>query len=353
MNEIQRVTLGEKPADIVLTGGRVLLPELNDFVERDVAIKDDRVASLPRPESSSDLIGEETRVIDTEGKTVVPGFIDPHTHIDHQLAFETYYHHALKGGTTTVITEADAFGLSLGSEGVEGLLDATSDLDINVLGTVPPQPFFDTFEPQEYYDKRAFVDLLKNDRIVGVGESDWIHVVGRDTPAEDLYEACHDLGKRVSGHGAGCSGVKLEAFASVIDNDHEAITGEQIVERVGNGIHAIGRGGSIRDDTRAVADAYKEIGPDELSLSSDGMWPTDMVEKGYMDFVVRRAIEEGIEPQDAVRMATLNPARHFKLDGLGSITPGKRADVVILESLESVDVDTVISAGKVVVEGGE
>ncbi len=345
MNELQPVALGEEPADLVIRNGRVLLPELAEFQARDVVVKNNRVAALP--EDSSAMVGDETKVIDASNRVVVPGFIDAHTHIDLHQTFENAYHYALEGGTTTVVTEVTGFGPAFGPEGVEQLLAATSYLPIRVYATVPPQPLIDTFEPARG-DADSLTNLLEDARIVGVGETDWIHAVGRDTPAEALYERAKRLGKTVSGHAAGCSDEKLQAFASIIDDDHEAITGEQIIERVENGIHAIGRYGSIRDDMSAVGEAYEEIGADEISLSTDGMWPRELVREGYMDVVVRRAIEEGVQPADALRMATLNPARHFGLSDLGSLAPGNVADVLLIDDLETVNVTTVISGGEVV-----
>ncbi|MFC7079778.1 amidohydrolase family protein [Halorussus caseinilyticus] len=105
----------------------------------------------------------------------------------------------------------------------------------------------------------------------------------------------------------------------------------------------------------AIGEAYPEVPTGELSLSTDGMWPRELIDEGDMDAVVRRAIEEGVEPADAIRMATLNPARHFGLDeeGVGSLSPGSVADVVLIDDLDEVNVSTVISGGEVVFNKGE
>ncbi|WP_458204793.1 adenine deaminase C-terminal domain-containing protein [Haladaptatus sp. NG-SE-30] len=350
MNDLQPVILGDEPADLVIRNGRVLLPEPCEFQARDVVIKNNRVAALP--EDATDAIGDDTEVINASDRVVVPGFIDAHTHIDLHQTFENAYHYALEGGTTTVVTEVTGFGPAFGAEGVEELLAATSYLPIRVYATVPPQPLVDTFEPARG-DADSLTEFLGDPRIVGVGETDWIHAVGRDTNAEVLYDRAKHERKTVSGHGAGCSGEKLQAFASIVDDDHESITGEDIIERVENGIHAIGRYGSIRDDMAAVGDAYDEIGASEISLSTDGMWPRQLIREGYMDVVVRRAIEEGVAPADAIRMVTLNPARHFDLPNLGSLAPGNIADVLLIDDLETVNVTTVISGGEIVYNNHE
>ncbi|WP_135806237.1 adenine deaminase C-terminal domain-containing protein [Halorussus marinus] len=353
MNDLQPVALGDGTADVVITGGRVFMPEIGEFQARDVAIVDDKIAALP--EDAAPVVGEETRRINASGRVVAPGFVDAHTHLDLHQTFESAYHYAIEHGTTTVVSEVTGYGPAFGAEGVEQLLAATAYLPVRVRVTVPPQPLLDTFEPRraDDADAAALADLLDDDRVVGVGETDWIHAVGRDTPAELLYERAREAGKTVSGHAAGCSDEKLAAFASIIDDDHEAISGEGVVERVENGVHAIGRYGSIRDDIGAIGEASSDVDVSELSLSSDGMWPSDLIDEGYMDAVVRRAIEEGVEPADALRMATLNPARHFGLDGVGSLSPGSVADVVLIDDLEAVTVSTVLSGGEIVYNKGE
>ena len=355
MNRLQSAALGDEDADLVITGGRVCLPEKGEFQSRDVVVVDDRVAALP--EDATPVIGDETRVITATNRVVAPGFVDAHTHLDLHQTFENAYHYAIEGGTTTVVSEVTGYGPAFGAEGVEQFLAATAYLPVRVRAVVPPQPLLDTFEPRRADDEEAdaLADLLADDRVVGVGETDWIHAVGRDTPAELLYERADAEDKTVSGHAAGCSGEKLSAFATIIDDDHEAISGEDIVERVENGVHAIGRYGSIRDDMGAIGDAYPEVPTAELSLSTDGMWPRELIDEGYMDAVVRRAIEEGVEPADAIRMATLNPARHFGLaeEGVGSLSPGSVADVVLIDDLDEVNVTTVVSGGEVVYNKGE
>jgi adenine deaminase len=293
-------------------------------------------------------------VIDAADRVVTPGFLNPHVHVDSFQPFENAYPHVLAGGTTTVLTEASEFGVGFGADGVGQLLDATADLPVDVRVSVPPKPFYDLFEPPlaSEAERDELLDLLGEERVVGVGEAVWIEVVDRESPVEALYERARREGKRIGGHGTGCSGAKLAAFAARVTDDHEAITGDQVVERVENGIHAIGRYGSFRDDVPAIVDAYDRIDPAELSLSTDWIWPAEILE-GYMDAVVRRAIEEGVRPVDAVRMATLNPARHFGFDDRGSLAPGRRADVLVLDDLETVEVGTVVSEGEVVVRNGE
>lgn len=353
MLDLQAIALGEESADLVIENGRVMRPEIGDIVSKDIATKNGRIATLT--DDAVSVIDDSTTVIDAAGAVITPGFINPHVHVDSFQPFEKTYHRVLKGGTTTIITETSEFASCFGPAGITQFLDATADLPVAVFATVSPRPLLDLFEPAraDSEETEALLSLLNRDRILGVGEAEWIQVVGRDSPVDALYERAREEGKRISGHGTGCSGANLAAFASIVTNDHEAITGEQIVERVKNGIHAVGRYGSFRDDIPALAEAYSRLGPEELSLSTDWIWPAEIVEEGYMDAVIRRAIEEGVEPIHAVRMATLNPARQFGLDRRGSLSPGSVADMVILSDLNEVRVETVVSGGEIVVRTGE
>jgi len=353
MTDLQAVALGEATADLVVRGGHVFLPERGEFQRLDVAVSDGVVATLT--DDASTVTGSETHVIDATDQHVLPGFIDAHTHVDLHQSLEGAVHRILEGGTTGLIAECPGISLVLGADGVTTLLDRTATLPIDVRFTVPPQLFFDTFEPQpgRPEDHETLRALLDHPRIVGVGETDWIHAVGNETPATALYDRAAAVGKPVTGHAAGCRDENLSAFATLIDNDHEAITGEEVIERVTRGIHTVGRYGTIRDDIGAIAEAAEQVPTRELSLSSDGMWPRDLVSEGYMDVVVQRAIEAGIDPIDAFRMATLNPARHFGLNDRGSLSPGSVADILVLDELETVSVDTVVADGDVVVRGGD
>ena len=353
MNDLQPVALNKHPADLVVRNGTLLLPEPGTLRERDIAVLGDRIAALP--ESAEPVVDADTIEIDASGCTVVPGFIDAHTHVDLGPTIETAYHQWLLGGTTAVVTETSSIVSSTGPEGVRALLETAADLPVTIRPTAPPQGLIDTFEPARASESQAadLEALLAEDRIAGVGEIGWIHVVGRDSPVERLIRRAHELDKPVVGHGAGARGEKLAAFATVVDDDHEAISGEEAIERVEAGLHVVGRCGSVRDDLASLVTAYEELGAAELSLSTDGVEPRDLLAEGYMDAVVRQTIEAGVPPTDAIRMATLNPARHYGFEERGSLAPGNVADLVVLSDLESVAVRDVIVEGEIVVRDGE
>lgn len=354
MNELQPVALerADGIAELVVTGGRVYCSNRREFLERDVAVVGDRIAALL--EDADSVTGPETTVVDATDRVVLPGLIDAHTHADLQLVPERIVPGILAVGTTAIVTETSGLGLHFGARGVETTLERTADLPVTAYLTLPPQPFVDTFEPARGDDAEleAYADLLGRERVVGVGEIDWIHVVDRDTTLEALVDQAREAGAVVVGHGAGCRGDALRAFATVVDNDHEAITADGVCERGTNGLHVVGRCGSNRDDLPALAAAFPDLDGGSVSLSTDGVWPNDLRDGFGMADVVRRAIEAGIPTRDAIDAATRNPAEHFGLEGRGRIAPGAYADVIVVDDLESMTVETVLTNGEQVVSEG-
>ncbi|MGQ3413419.1 adenine deaminase C-terminal domain-containing protein [Natrinema sp. LN54] len=355
MNELQSVALEHEgaTADLVVEGGRVYCSNRREFLERDVAVVGDRIAALL--EDADSVTGPETTVVSATDRVVLPGLIDAHTHGDIQLIFDRAVPDLLATGTTAVVTESSGLGLLFGSRGVETFLERTADCPIATYLTLPPQAFVDTFEPATgtTAELEALSRLLERERVVGVGEIDWVHVVGRDAPIERLYERARDGGVPIVGHGAGCRGDSLRAFATVTDNDHEAISADGVRERAENGIHVVGRCGSIRDDLDALIDAYPDLDPGSVSLSTDGVWPGDLLEGFGMAEIVRRLIDAGIRPADAIDAASRNTAAHFGLADRGVVAPGAVADLLVVENLETMAVETVLSEGDRVVADGD
>lgn len=355
MTDLHAVVLGNRSADLVLQNGRVFQPETMSYEYGDLLVCGDHIAGLVS--DSPAPTGPDTDILDVKGNTIVPGFIDVHTHLDMFLVFERAYRYSLAGGTTTVVTEADRFGMRFGRAGIETLLDATADLQVDVFATLPAGSFYQDVAGRRLpeVDLNAILDMVDRERILGAGEVFWNYALEceEDAPLSELIESVRETNGVVCGHGAGCREDKLSAFATEIDNDHEVLVPKDVAERAARGIVPIGRYGSIRDDIDAFAAGAESVPDGELCLCSDGMWPADLVAEGHMDAVIRRAIKAGIDPARAFRMGTLNAARHFGLDDRGSLSPGSIADIVVLADDRSVNVQGVVSSGSVVVWDGE
>ena len=351
-NQLMNVALGTEKADLTIVNANVvnvytaeILPNLG------IGIKGKWIAYVGQ--NAGDTIGPQTKVIDAEGQTVIPGLIDGHTHIAWLFTPAEFLKYAISGGTTTVVTETlEPFPVS-GYEGVIDFLESLKDQPIKILATAPAMVSISATARDMPPDTLA--KLLARDDILGLGESYWQAVLQEPMQLLPRFEQALAAGKTLEGHSAGAGDKKLAAYvAGGISSCHEPINAAQVLERLRLGLHIMVREGSIRRDLAEIA-KIKDTGIDlrRLILSTDGVEPRDLIEKGYMEFVLRKAIEYGFDPVAAIQMATLNVAEHFSLDGLiGGIAPGRYADLVIIPDVQTIDAQMVISSGKIVAEKG-
>jgi adenine deaminase len=196
---------------------------------------------------------------------------------------------------------------------------------------------------------------MQRDDILGLGESYWQAVLQEPGTYLPAFELTHRAGKVLEGHTAGASEKKLAAYvAAGVTSCHEPIDAEQVLARLRQGVHVMAREGSIRRDLEAIS-RIRLSGVDlrRMILASDGVSPQDLVLGKYMDFVVRKAVASGFTPVEAVQMATLNVAEHFRLDGiLGGIAAGRLADMVLVPDLFAFQPETVLCGGEIVFESG-
>ncbi len=353
MHLLMKVALGEEKADLTIVNAKVvnvytgeILPDLG------VAIKDKWIAYVG--ENAGDTIGPHTEVIDAEDQTVIPGLIDGHTHIAWMFTAAEFLKYAMVGGTTTVVTESlEPYPVS-GYEGVSDFLESLKDQPIKILATVPAMVSISPAARQMPPDVLA--KLLSRDDVLGLGESYWQAVLQEPTQLLPRFEQALACGKTLEGHSAGARDKKLAAYVSTgISSCHEPINAAQVLERLRAGLHIMVREGSIRRDLAEIA-KIKNTGIDlrRLILSTDGVEPRDLVEKGYMEYVLGKAIEHGFDPVAAVQMATLNVAEHFGIDGLvGGIAPGRYADLVVIPDVRTIEARVVVSNGKIVARNGK
>jgi len=350
MVSLREVALGREMADLVIVGGDVVNVYSGEIIQdQSIAIKGKWIAYVgPNVDHCT---GANTERIDASGRVVIPGFIDGHTHLLYYCSPGEFLRYAMKGGTTTIITELVDVSFAFQYQGLIELLEGLKDQPIKVFATVSP-----CMTLSEGFRKRSpnleeLIELLKRDDVVGVGEGYWQDTLRGDPNFPALSAEALRLRKTVEGHAAGCREKRLNAYLSYgVSSCHESTNPHEVIEKVRAGIWVMIREGSVRKELHAMSELKKkDIGYRRLVLVTDSVDPCDLIEKGYMEFVVQRAIDLGFDPITAIQMATLNPAEHFRLDNLlGGIAPGKYADIVIIHDLENIDAEYVISNGQVI-----
>jgi len=352
--ELMKVALGEAEADLAIVNGSVVNVYTREVLERaSVLIKGDKIAYVGKNVGKS--IGSSTRVVDAGGKTLIPGLIDGHAHLDAMYSISELSRYAVAGGTTTIITETSNIATVLAYEGITAILRSGKNQPIKVLVTVPPMVTLSPVTEEHAITVKELRRLLRRKGVIGLGEPYWGGVVGGNQRVLELIAETIRMGRKVEGHSAGASSNKLQAYiSSGVSSCHEPITAEEVMERLRLGLFVFIREGEIRRDLEAISKIRDEnIDFTRLALSTDGIAPWQLIDNGYMDFVVQKAINLGFNPILAVQMASIHPARYFGLDHLiGGIAPGKYADIVIVPDLRTIRVECVISNGQVAFENG-
>ncbi|MFC1924028.1 adenine deaminase C-terminal domain-containing protein [Chloroflexota bacterium] len=347
--------LGEIKADIVVSNADLVNVYSGELLKGySVAIKGEKIAYVG--ENADHTIGPDTLVIDATGKTLIPGLIDAHDHIFFYFTVDEFLKYAMRGGTTTIITETCEASFTLGPRGIKQFLEAMSDQPIKIFATIPPMATLSPVAKSKALSPESLRRLLRQKGAIGLGETFWSYVVEGDERILELIAETLNSGKTVEGHSAGARGNKLVAYiASGISSCHEPTTAEEVLERLRLGIHTMIREGDVRSDLEAIAMIKDEaIDFRRLVLATDSVNTKYLVNHGYMEFLVQKAIDLGFDPIVAIQMATLNPAEHFHLDNLiGGIAPGKYADMVIIPDMRTIKADMVISNGQIIAKGGK
>ena len=338
------VARGDEPADLVVKGGRVLSVFTREWLDVDIAVCDGYVAGL------GDYDGEET--LDVAGAYVVPGFIDAHMHLEStKLLVDEFARLVLPMGTTAVVADPHEIANVLGSDGIHWLLDVCSGLPLDVYFTasscVPASAFESPRRPLTAGDLQG---LLRRRRVIGLAEMMNFPGVIAGDPAE-LEKLALEGAAHADGHAPGVLGKALNAYAaSGIRSDHEALTVEEGRQRLRAGMWLLIREASMARNLEDLLPLVKELGPSRMAFCTDDRDPEDIADSGHLNQMVRKAVAAGVAPEDALVLASLNPATWHGLDHLGAIAPGYQADLVVLDDLESFEPRTVLKKGRAVDE---
>jgi adenine deaminase len=331
------VARGDRAADVVLKGGHVFSVFTREWLDVDVAIRDGHVVGLGAYE------GE--REVDVSGAYVVPGFIDGHVHMESSKLMPDQMARAIvPRGTTAVVTDPHEIANVLGIRGVRWLLEATERLPLDVYvmapSCVPASPFESAGEA---LTPDQIGELQSHPRVLGVAEMmNYPGVVAGDpTELAKLARADH-----VDGHAPGLRGRPLNAYvAAGIRSDHEATTYEEALEKRRLGMWVMLREASIARNLADLLPLVRDHGPERCLFCTDDREPDFLVEEGHLDQMLRKAVAGGVSAEDALVMATLNPATYHRLWRLGGIAPGYQADLVVLEDLVGFGVRLVLKRG--------
>jgi adenine deaminase len=350
---LMNVAQGIEPSDMVITGGRILNVFTGELLDGfSVSIKQNHIAYVGQDPGNG--IGESTIVVEADGRTLIPGFIDGHTHIAWMFTPQEFLKHAILSGTTTIITEIFEPYPVAGNAGVLELLDSLKNQPVKIFATAPAMVSISDRTKGIHPDDLKI--LMERDDIIGLGESYWQGVLQDPDKYLPAYQRTLKLHKTLEGHSAGASEKKLNAYtAAGISSCHEPIMASEVLDRIRLGIYVMVREGSVRRELSEIS-KIKDMNIDlrRLILVSDGIAPSALLENGYMEFIVQKAIDSGFKPEDAIRMATINVAEHFRLDNqIGAIAPGRFADILILPDINRIVPETVISNGKIISKNSE
>jgi adenine deaminase len=337
---------GEIPADLVIAGGRVANVYAGDWLQVDVAVFDGIIVGL------GEYAGPRVEVA---GRFVLPGFLDGHLHLESSMLTPRELVRALLPlGTTTVVADPHEIANVWGASGLDWLLAASRELPLDIFfmlpSCVPASPLETAGAVLEAADLAPF---RQHPRVLGLAEvMNFPGVIAGD-PGLLAKIALFPRGP-VDGHAPLLSGKDLNAYRLAgIGSDHECTQSREAREKLAKGFYVMLREGSL---ARNLADLLPGVSPAALRrtmLVTDDCHPQDLVARGHLNHLLKKAVSLGLEPAAALTLATLNPAEYFGLRDRGALAPGLAADIVVVEDLESFQVDRVWKAGRLVAAHGE
>ena len=345
--QLLAVARGDRPADLLLTNGRVVNVFTGEVEEVDVAVMGPWIAGLgPGYEAA--------RTIDLDGAFLVPGLIDAHVHIESSLATPPEFARAVvPRGTTTVVCDPHEIANVHGLEGILYMLEASDGLPLSVFvmaSSCVPATHLGTAGAS--LDAAALGELMDHPRVLGLAELMNFPGAIHGDP-EVLAKLDAFAGKVIDGHAPGVSGAALNAYvAAGPRSDHECTTPEEAIEKLRRGLHVFFREATNARNLLALLPALTPENRRRVSLCTDDRQPPDLLDDGGIDAMLRMLIEGGVDPLEAIRLATLNPAEYFGLHDRGAVAPGRRADFLVVDDLGTMEARQVYTGGALVAVDG-
>ncbi len=352
-----RVALGQEAADWIVQGGKIVNVYTGRIYPADIAIADDRIAAVGNVDQCH---GPNTTIYDASQKLIAPGLIDAHVHPEvSKITLTQFANAVLPRGNTSIVCSLDQIGSVAGMEGMRWTLDEAKKTPLKVFHagpsrlpyTTPASTLTHQFGPAEHSIAQKWPEA------VGIWEYLSHSIMDFE---EDVYQAAEmAIENRLGCHGhapMACGSVLAACLAAGMRTEHETSNTEELAEKLENGLYGIVRRGTHTDNIPECIKVVTQMNlpTNRLTLCTDDIDCTDLTELGLIDYLVRYVIQFGIDPITAIQMATINAAEAYRIDHLvGSITPGRIADLVLLSDLSSFAVEEVIASGKPITQAGK
>ncbi|HBH3651228.1 TPA: adenine deaminase [Clostridioides difficile] len=341
------VSSGREKADIVLKNGTIINVFTEELITGDVAIVGDTIVGI------GDYKGNVE--IDCSNKYISPGFIDAHMHIESTMVMPIELSKKLlKSGTTTIIADPHELVNVKGASAIDFLLESTKDIPLNVYIMMPSSVPATSFETNGVgkFSAKDMESYVNNPRILGLGEVMCFNdVINSENEIMDKLELFKN--KVVDGHAPNINGKSLQTYACAgIENDHECITFDEVYEKLRAGLKILIREGSAAKNLKSIVSGMLKhnLPIEEFMFCTDDKHLDDIEKQGHIRWNIKCAIDLGMEPVRAIKVATYNSARAYGLRKIGAIGAGYKADIVVLNDLDKMEVDSVYKDGNLVNE---
>jgi adenine deaminase len=347
LEERIRIASGEGMADLLIKNGRVVEVLSGQIEKKDVAIYKGMIVGF------GDYRARET--IDVRGDFLCPGLIDGHVHVESSMVTLTEFARAiLPNGTTTVVIDPHEIANVMGIDGIRFMADSSRGIPLNVFIMLPscvPATHMETAGAT--LRANDLKPLLKEPWAIGLAEMmNFPGVILRDHEVLKKIEMAK--GRRIDGHAPLLSGKRLYAYLTAgIRSDHECTTPMEAKEKLRNGMWIMIREGSTAKNLKDLLPLVNPKNSRRFFFVTDDRHPKELLEEGHINTMVKKAIELGIDPMLAIQMATLNAAEYFRLDDLGAIAPGYRADLITFDHLSRFKIKKVFKDGVLVAQDGK
>jgi len=339
---------GREPADLVLKNATYVNVFSNELCTADIAVAEGLIVGMG---SYSGVVEQ-----DCTGRILLPGFLDAHIHLESSLVSPTEFVKAvLPHGTTTVVTDPHEIANVMGTDGIEYMLQATEGLPVDVRFMLPScVPATPLDESGAVLDYRAIDSFYEHPRVQGLAEMmNFVGIVAGDDQAVEKIVAAQAHRKKIDGHAPDLSGNALNAYiAAGVYSDHECYNLQDAIAKLERGQFIMIREGTAARNLEALLPLLCDKYSERCMFCTDDKHPSDLLEQGHIDAIVKKAISLGADPITAVKVACHNAARYFLLNNRGAIAPGYLADFVLIDNFENFNIQQVYKKGILMVENG-